>query len=366
MNSEYAHGIKNNILTQSFVCRLTACLIILFIAYGCAGNKPGIISAAGSGDMNTVKRLQAEGQSINEADSSGVTPLMYAISSKNKDVAKYLIESGADIKAKDKKGCDALIYAVDIGQVEIVNTLLDRGANIESKDQTNSTPLSHAIYFGHDDITKLLIERGANIESKDWTGATPIINAIKLSANEKIIHLLIKRGANLNVKDKEGYTPLSWALFYKKMDLAAEIKKAMANVRKDLPSAKIVFIRDSNVLIPGEMQDVEIYINEELMVNLRRNSTDYIDINSGKCTMVIKGTRILQGDHVKSFDAVAGQTYYFLVTRRIGSMVAGFAGAIGQVAESKSKGEKAGPFEITPLEESMAKEKIKLMLKPTK
>lgn len=362
MNREFANGIKKDISKQSLFCRLMASLIILLIAYGCAGNKPAIIKAAGLGDMNTVKRFQTEGRNINEKDSNGATPLMHAIWSKKPDVAKYLIESGADVKAKDSSGCDALIYAVINGQIEITNALLDKGANIETSDHAHSTPLILAVVYGNYDMTKLLLDRGANIESKDWLGATPFVNAVKSSASEKIIQLLIKKGANLKSKDKEGYTPLGWALFYKKMDLADEIKKAMAAARKDMPSARIVFLRDSNVLIPGEMRDVLVYIDDDVAANLSRNSTDSIDVSPGKCTLVIKWTRI-EGDHIKSFDAKAGETYYFAISRRVGSVVSGFFGYAGMLVESQTAGEKASPFEITQLEESVAKEKIKELLK---
>lgn len=338
-------------------------ILISLIATSCATvHKTPLIEASIQGNSLAAEKLIREGANINEPDSNGVTPLVYAIRAGNTEIAKHLIKSGADIKTKNKNGVDALICAVDYGQIEIVNTLLDRGANIESKDQTGSTPLAYAVACGHYDIIELLLNRGADINTKDWTGATPIANAIRGSASNKIIQLLIKRGANLNIKGTEGYTPLDWALFYKRMDIAAEIKKALADARKDTPSAKIVFIRESNVLIPGEFQDVLIYIDEAMVAKLSRDSMDYVGVNPGKTTIVVKGGK-LEGNHLKSFDAVAGQTYYFLVTKRIGSSVGGFAGVIGQVVESQIAGEKAGPFEITPLEEPVAKEKIKALKK---
>lgn len=394
MNMVGANGIKRNIAAKSIFFKLSTCFIILLIAYGCAGNKPAIINAAASGDINTVKKLQDEGRNINEADSNGATPLMHAIWGSKSDLAKYLIQSGADIKVENKQGYNAFIYAVNYGDFEIIKLLLAKGANINSKDNWENTALMHTILSGRSDVAKYLIEsgadikaknkkgydalihavdyenyeiikllldKGADVNSKDNRNITPILHA-SLSKNDKIVLLLAKRGADLSVKDGEGYTPLAWASYYEKKELVAELKKVMADARKDMFSAKIVFIRDSFLVAAG---GVSVYINEELISNLSRNSTDYADINPGKCTMVIKGGK-LEGDHVKSFDAVSGQTYYFLVTRRVGNVVAGFAGAIGLVVESQIQGEKAGAFEIIQLEESVAKEKIKELLKTSK
>jgi hypothetical protein len=302
-------------------------IAIFFMVSGCAVKTPLII-ASKDGDSSAIQKLLNEGANINEPDSNGNTPLMYAIWSKKTKVAKHLIESGANINAKDAQKYDALIYAVDNGNYEITELLLDKGANINSKDYTNATPIIHATW----------------------------------SSNEKIVPLLIKRGANLNDKDNAGNTPLSWALFYGKMDIADIIKRAMpmSDTRKNMPSAKIVFIRESNASIPLNTQDADamIYIDEELVASLNKDSTYDIDVKPGKCTMVIKGAEL--GKYVKSFDAVEGQKYYFEVTTRTGSKVATIAaGYIGQMIDSAIQGDESGTFKITQLEESAAKEKIK-------
>jgi ankyrin repeat protein len=218
----------------------------------------------------------------------------------------------------------------------------------------------HAVFYGYYGATKILLDRGANIESKDSGGATAIIIAVRGNITEKIVPLLIKRGANLKVMDKEGYSPLGWALYYKKMDIALLIKSSIADARKNVPSARIVWVREYNALIPGNNQDVLIYVGDQLVANLIKSSTDYLDIDPGKFTMVIKSGK-LEGNNIKSFDAIAGKTYYFAVSRRIGSMVASFHGELGTYVESQFVGENAGPFEITPMEESIAKERIKVI-----
>jgi ankyrin repeat protein len=314
----------------------TFIIATFLIVSGCAPTTP-LIKASLKGDDLAVQKLIKQGVNINEPDSSGLTPLMYAIWSRNTEVAKHLIESGADINAKDYSKGDALIYAVDKGDYEITELLLDKGANINSKDYKNATPIIHAVISG------------------DYK-----------YQNEKIVSLLIKRGANLNEKDDDGYTPLSWALFYGKTALVDIIKKAVSDASKDMHSAKIVFIRKSNVSIPLETQDALVYIDGTIVASLSKDSTDYTDVKPGKCTMVIKGAN-LEGKYVKSFDAVEGQTYYFEVTKRAGSTVATIAGGmIGQMIESAIQGDEGGTFKITQLEESIAKEKIKAIIEKRK
>ena len=84
-----------------------------------------------------------------------------------------------------------------------------------------------------------------------------------------------------------------------------------------------------------------------------KNSADFVDVKPGKCKIVIRGS-VLDGDHIISIDAQAGKTYYFEVSLRAG-------GILGGIIESQIAGEKAGLYEITPLEESVAKERIEAL-----
>ena len=374
------------------LCRLFfVFLIITFLLINGCVTKTPLIIATESGNSSAVQQLIKQGANINEPDSNGVTPLMHAIWSGNADVIKQLIELGADIKAKDKNGYNALLHAIDYADYKIVKLLLDKGADINSKDNKEVTALMRAVYNAKPDIakhlielgvdanakdnqkydaliyavdngdyelTELLLDKGANVNSKDFTNTTPIMHASHKTDNKKLVSLLIKRGANLDEKDDEGYTALGYALFVRNMAIADEIKKALALSNEGLPTAKVVFLKEAELLT--REQDVFIYIDDKMVVNLyNENTTDSIDVKPGKFTMVVKGGN-LEGDYVKSFDAVVGQTYYFEVSRRVGNLIAGVAGGlVGVVVERAIQGDEAGIFKITQLEESLAKEKIK-------
>ena len=70
---------------------------------------PFCISIA-KGDIETVKKLLALGENINQK-SNGMTPLMYAAKYNRIEILKMLIEKGADLKAKTDKKMTALKYA---------------------------------------------------------------------------------------------------------------------------------------------------------------------------------------------------------------------------------------------------------------
>jgi ankyrin repeat protein len=60
-----------------------------------------IIQAAGAGDLETVKRLLAEGDDVNSADNGRWTPLILAAQNGHLEVVKLLIKSGADVNAEN-------------------------------------------------------------------------------------------------------------------------------------------------------------------------------------------------------------------------------------------------------------------------
>jgi hypothetical protein len=143
-------------------------LVLLFLVSGCAA-KSQLISASSSGNVEKIKNLLAEGANVNESDSNGWTPLMYAVWKNNINAAKYLIESGADINAMDKhKDKNALLIASNYSMIEMIKMLIEKGANMESTDYYGDTPLVYAaIYAMNIDAVKLLIQKGADTNTKN-------------------------------------------------------------------------------------------------------------------------------------------------------------------------------------------------------
>lgn len=309
------------------IYRLSLVIITFIMFCGCAGTKSEMIKAANSGDLDTIKNLRDVGKNINEHDGAGTTALMYAVCAKKSDVAKYLIESGADIKAKDRNYYDALLYAVDYKQLEIMNILIGKGADIESKDSYGRTPLHHAIWNTSD------------IDS---------------------VRLLIKKGANVNAKDRENITLLDSALELKgRMDIVSELVNAGAKLfEPEDGKARLFFVTE------GEFwrDVVQISVGNEVK-DMNAGEMRFIDVSPGASKIVLNISKVFTNPEL-SVNAELGETYYFNILpsdyHKAGRVLGVIAGPLAWTATNVASG---GVFKIVPLEESMAKEKIKALLR---
>ena len=85
--------------------------VVLFVCCGLWVVNRGLIDAAKTGNIRTVKWLLVIGTDVNAKDDRGVTPLIYAAFNGHKEIAELLIANGADVNAKDKRGKTPLDWA---------------------------------------------------------------------------------------------------------------------------------------------------------------------------------------------------------------------------------------------------------------
>jgi ankyrin repeat protein len=197
------------------------------------------------GHKALVKLLLENGADVDSKDSSGRTPLLWAIENGHKAVVELLLEKGANVDSKDSGGRTPLLWAAENGDKAVVELLLKKGADIESKDSSFSrTPLLWAAKNGHEAVVKLLLEKGANVDSKESNGRTPLLWAMEngyeavvklllekevdldskdsnfsrkpllwaaMNGCEAVVKLLLQKGADVESKDSSGRTPLLWA-----------------------------------------------------------------------------------------------------------------------------------------------------------
>jgi ankyrin repeat protein len=121
-------------------------------------------TAAMIGDLAEVQRLVGSGADVNEQDSGGWTPLMYAAQKGRLEVAELLLEKGADPNTKRKDGSTAFMDAIGSAQVDTIQLLLDKGADARAErriprgktDFVRMTPLAHAAMYDQPEIVKLI------------------------------------------------------------------------------------------------------------------------------------------------------------------------------------------------------------------
>jgi ankyrin repeat protein len=158
----------------------------------------GLEIASFEGQYDTVMLLlNTDKFDPNARDTTGVTPLSWAVQNGYKDAVEQLLSTDrVDPDAKDTTGVTPLMWAVCKGCEDSVELLLSTGKvdlNANAKGDDTTTPLMFAVYLGHEGIVKLLLSTGkidlnANAKGDDTT--TPLMFAVYLG-HEGIVKLLL-------------------------------------------------------------------------------------------------------------------------------------------------------------------------------
>jgi ankyrin repeat protein len=144
--------------------------------------------------------LIEEGIPLNDADSSGVTPLLSAVMGDRSDVAGYLLDRGAAADSYSNNGEIPLHYAAKKGNTLLVRLLLEHGADPGIRDRFDNTPLHMA---KRAEIAALLLENGARADAANGAGFTPIC-----VVNADVATVLLAHGADPILMLPNGSTPM--------------------------------------------------------------------------------------------------------------------------------------------------------------
>ncbi|XP_022095864.1 tankyrase-2-like [Acanthaster planci] len=130
-----------------------------------------LLSAAMSGDSQTVTKCINEGANINARDIALLfarSPLHYAAGSGYDVICDLLLQAGADVNAVDKNGRSPLHYTAKSGHINICKALIRTPRTLlELTDQFGDTPLQTAAAWGNKHICDALIGVGASVTSKN-------------------------------------------------------------------------------------------------------------------------------------------------------------------------------------------------------
>lgn len=119
-------------------------------------SEPILSLPASQGNLAMIRALLAMGQSANQSNKHGWTPLMVAARANKVEAARLLVEHKASVNRITEDGWTALTFAASKGHMEMVHALLDMGAHPLLKVGKGPTPLNVAQRNGHDAVAKLL------------------------------------------------------------------------------------------------------------------------------------------------------------------------------------------------------------------
>lgn len=174
-------------------------LLPFLLALPALAGTPDLFIAIRSGDAKAVKAQLRDPALKDAPDSSGRTPLIYAVMTAGLPAMRALLDAGANVNAATPDGLTALHVAA-FG-LEKTRLLLEKGANPNAASKNGETPLLLAAdHTGASPIVALLIAKGANANAKitggAFSGPTALDRAAR-NADPALMRLLLANGAKI-------------------------------------------------------------------------------------------------------------------------------------------------------------------------
>ncbi len=184
-----------------------------------------LLSAAACRGLDNIIAFLIESKvNVNFQDSSGKTALMFAVGSSPIATVRLLIGAGADVNLRDNEGRSAYAIASDKKNIKILNLLKAAGAD-EAADERppaeaaaksgdarqNGAGREEALLGfaaeGNLDEIRGLISKNVNVNAADANGNTALLIASGAGRLD-IMKTLIDAGAGVNLANGKGITPL--------------------------------------------------------------------------------------------------------------------------------------------------------------
>lgn len=167
------------------------------------------------------QQLRLNHSSINTPDSSGRSPLHWAVIQGNTIAIEALLAHGASPNSMDKEQIRPLhdvCQAPQSSQAGSARLLIDAGADVDARDSWGRTAFRIAVAFTGSSLNfiEMLIKEGAGVNVRDIYDQTPLLKSIR--GNPYTTQLLLNHGASTEARDMYGNTPLSEAISRNKIE----------------------------------------------------------------------------------------------------------------------------------------------------
>jgi ankyrin repeat protein len=178
-----------------------------------------------------LEAFLAAGADVNERDSSGRTPFLYAVGlAYFAKVLPILLKAGADPHVLSKYGHNAFHEAIAALNIlirlpdpSVFPVLKQLGVDIEHRDESGDTPLGMSAFYSDGNVTRILCELGAdpNASAEVWHFNKPPYQRPNLpllfhfctsgsSDRHMKINALLTAGADPLATDPSGFPPLAY------------------------------------------------------------------------------------------------------------------------------------------------------------
>lgn len=105
-----------------------------------------------------------QGESLDDIDVYGFTPLIECAIMRQPAIAEQLLLRGADVNKPDVTRRTPLHWAVDNNELELTRLLLEQGADSNAYTRSGLSVLVYPVLRGQDDIKRLLYQYGAKLD----------------------------------------------------------------------------------------------------------------------------------------------------------------------------------------------------------
>lgn len=176
----------------------------------------GLHGAAHAGDVETIRRLVADGADLEARDGWERTPLHVAAYASNDAALRALAEAGADLNALERQAYDVVTIAAVADDPELMSLALELGADPgQITSLYDGTALIAAAHLGHAEVVRRLIAAGAPLDHVNNLGWTALMESVVLGnggpAHVETARALVEAGADRRIADRSGVTPMEHA-----------------------------------------------------------------------------------------------------------------------------------------------------------